>query len=95
MNGLRVSPLARFDLDQIYDRIARDKPDAARRWLDRTGDQFLLLAHNPEIGESRGDLRTGLRSISHGNYVIYFRSYKGRVEIIRVLHGARDILGLF
>ncbi len=94
MKLLRVSSLARLDLDQIYDRIARDKPGGARRWLKRTAEQFVRLANNPQIGEARDDIRPTLRSISHGNYVIYFRPRDTDLEIVRVLHGSRDIQGL-
>ena len=90
----RISSLARLDLDQIHDYIARDNPAAARRWLRKTMDQFSWLAKNPVSGEARDDFRPDLRSLSHGNYVIYFRQRQDHLEIVRVLHGARDIGGL-
>jgi plasmid stabilization system protein ParE len=31
-----------------------------------------------------------IRMHAHGNYVIYFRGISGGIEIVRVLHGARD-----
>jgi toxin ParE1/3/4 len=94
MKRLRISSLARLDLDENYDRIKRDKPSAATRWLKRTMDQFLSLAKNPQIGAARDEIRPGLRSISQGNYVIYYRIRNADLEIVRVLHGARDIQGL-
>jgi toxin ParE1/3/4 len=68
-----------------------DKPSAAQRWLKKTMEQFSWLANNPACGEARDDIRPGLRSVSHGNYVIFFRSGSESLEIIRLLHGARDI----
>jgi toxin ParE1/3/4 len=94
MMRLRISSLARLDLDIVYDRIAADKPGAARGWLNRTMEQFTRLARNPQIGEARDEIRPSLRSISHGNYVIYFRSREAEVEIVRILHGARDVQDL-
>jgi len=94
MMRLRISSLARLDLDYVYDRIAADKPAAAQKWLNRTMDQFARLTRNPQIGEARDEVRPSLRSISHGSYVIYFRSRETELEIIRVLHGARDIQAL-
>jgi toxin ParE1/3/4 len=92
--GYRISSLARLDLDDIHDYIARDNPDAAKRWLRKTMDEFSRLAKNPICGEARDDIRPGVRSVSHGNYVIFFRSRDKHLEIARVLHGARDIEGL-
>lgn len=81
-------------MDEIYDYIANDKPDAARRWLMNTMAQFAWLSKTPLVDESRDDVRPGLRSISHGNYVIYFRCRPDCVEVVRVLHGTRDTHGL-
>jgi toxin ParE1/3/4 len=92
--GYRISSLARLDLDDIHDYIARDNPDAAKRWLRKTMDEFSRLAKNPVCGEARDDIRPGVRAVSHGNYVIFFRSRDKHLEIARVLHGARDIEGL-
>lgn len=94
MMRYRISSLARLDLDEIHDYIARDKPVAARRWLRKTMDQFSWLAKNPLSGEARDDLRPNLRSISQGSYVIFFRVRQDYLEVVRVLHGARDIRGL-
>jgi toxin ParE1/3/4 len=91
----RLSSLARLDLDSIHNRIASDKPGAARRWLKRSAEQFYWLAKNPEAGQARDEILSGLRSFSHGSYVIYYRSQAAHLEIVRVLHGARDIEGLF
>jgi toxin ParE1/3/4 len=32
-----------------------------------------------------------LRSHPAGNYVVYYREMNGGIEIVRVLHGARDV----
>jgi len=94
MKRYRISSLARLDLDEIHDYIAIDKPVAAQRWLKKTMDQFLWLTKNPLSGEARDDIRPDLRSISHGSYVIFFRSREEYLEIVRVLHGDRDTRGL-
>lgn len=91
----RISSLARLDLDEIHDFIARDKPVAAQKWLRKTMSEFQRLAKNPLGGEARDDIRPDLRSVSHGSYVIFFRARPECLEIVRVLHGARDIRELF
>jgi toxin ParE1/3/4 len=92
---LRVTRLAQLDVDQIHDQIAADKPSAALRWVQRTRQQFKFLARNPGVGEARDDVRPAIRSISHGNYVILFRVKSDALEIVRVVHGRRDINALF
>lgn len=92
---LRVSRLAQWDIDQIYDHIAADKPAAARRWVERTRKQFKFLAKNPYVGEARDEIEPTLRSFSHGTYVIFFRATQVDLEIIRVVHGRRDLDLLF
>ena len=54
-----------------------------------------LLAENPEMGRTRNDLETNLRSFPVGNYVIFYEVIVGGIEVLRVLHGARDIPDIF
>jgi len=43
------------------------------------------------MGRSRPGLATDLRSLPVGRYVIFYVPLPKGVEIVRVLHGARDI----
>ena len=54
-----------------------------------------MIADSPMIGRTREELAPGLRSFPVGNHVIFYRSVKNGIEVIRVLHGARDIEFLF
>ena len=93
----RLSREAHADLDGIWKYIARDNSTAADRFLDRLHSKFAMLSRQPLLGEPRDELGTGLRSFPAGNYVIYYRPTQGRikVELARVIHGARDITGMF
>jgi toxin ParE1/3/4 len=52
---------------------------------------FELLAEQPEIGQSMMSRRNGpLRRHTMGNYLIYYRPISEGVQIIRVVHAARD-----
>jgi toxin ParE1/3/4 len=95
MPRLIVSPQARTDLDEILSFISQDNPVAARNLLARIKGKFRLLADNPAIGVSRNELEAGLLSLPIGNYLIFYRRPAENIEIVRVLHGARDIAGLF
>jgi toxin ParE1/3/4 len=89
------SPASREDLREILDRIAIDKPGAALRHVEKLEDACRALARNPELGTARDDLMAGVRIWSVGNYAIFFRSAKDGIEVIRVVHGARDFDAIF
>lgn len=92
MPSLEFAPAAEEDLREIVEFIARDKPQAARRWLARIKDKCRLLAKNPEIGERRPEFLSGAcRCSLVGNYVIFYRPIDGGIEVARVIHGSRDI----
>lgn len=90
-----IAPLARVDLDEIWDYIATDNPSAANRLLEELHQKFLLLGTQPLIGQTRQELRENLRSFSVGKYVIYYELVDRRIRVLRVLHGSRDVNVLF
>ncbi len=95
MTGYAIAPLARGDLDDIWDYIASDNASAANRLLDELHQTFLLLGAQPLIGQTRQELRENLRSFSVGKYVIYYELVHRRIRVLRVLHGSRDVNVLF
>jgi toxin ParE1/3/4 len=54
-----------------------------------------MLSRIPEMGRKRFDFADGLRSLAVNNYVIFYRPIADGIQLIRVLHGARDIPALF
>ena len=91
----RVSDAARSDLDEIWFYIAQDNTDAADRFLGAIVSRFPKLATMPQIGRAREELSPRLRSFPLGRYIIFYRPMENGVEIVRVLHGARDLPPLF
>ena len=58
----RLSPLAEFDLEEIWLYVAQDNGvGAADRLIDQITRRFALLATHPDAGRSRDDnsLQTG------------------------------------
>ena len=84
-------PLARVDLAEIWSYIADDSEAAADRFLDALEVKFALLATQPRMGRQRDELRADLRSFPAGRYVIFYLANADGIELVRVLHGARDI----
>ena len=92
MTSVHYSTLATADLYENAEYIARDKPDAAYRWVETVESTCEILANNPELGEERKTRGHGpCRSFVSGNYVIFYRSTTDGVEIIRIVRGERDI----
>lgn len=91
MKRYHVSARAKIDLAQIWSYIARRNRRAARNVARGIIDRYRLLARFPGIGQRRDDLRPGIRTFPVGNYLIVYRAISDGVEIVRVLHGARDI----
>jgi toxin ParE1/3/4 len=91
MMRVRFTASARRDLDAIYDYWAgRAGPDAAGRLIYSITDLFPLIAKSPQIGRTGDEVAPGVRIFPAGKYLIYYRKGRGNVQILRILHGARD-----
>jgi toxin ParE1/3/4 len=88
-------PLAAADISEVWDYIADDSLVAADRWVDRLDKQFGLLATQPLMGRARDELAPGVRSLPFGRYVIFYAPLDDGIDVVRVLHGARDIDAVF
>ena len=88
-------PEAQNDLDEIWWFIAQDSPDNADKFLDRIQDSCLTLADFPKMGVSRNEIKNSLRSQPISNYLIFYFPIEDGIDIIRIIHGSRDIERLF
>lgn len=83
---------ARSDLVGISDAIARDNPSRAVTFIEEIEAHCSRIVHFSDahpILEGFG--QSGIRKVPHGNYLILLRSTRGRVEVLKVVHGARDL----
>ena len=87
--------VAREDLIGIWTHIAADDPAAADRVLDCLDEAAAYLAQNPQMGPARDDIRPGLRYMVSGSYLLLYRITDDDTEIVRAVHGRRDLYGLF
>ncbi len=95
MKRYRLTPEAEKDLDEISDFIAADDPVAAIRLLDSIEAKCRALAAMPGMGREREELAANLRSSHVGRYIIFYRPEDEGIEVVRVIHGHRDIPKLF
>lgn len=88
---------AERDLIELYAYIVRDNVQAADRFLEAVEANFNRLLDMPLLGrrwESTNPRLEGVRVrpvIPFRNYLIFFRQTGFGVEILHVLHTARDL----
>lgn len=91
MKPLVFSEKSLDDLQVILAYIARDKPLAAIRFVDRIEQECRALALLTGLGTRREDLAENLRLFSFRGYGIYFRDLPEKVRIERVLRGSINV----
>jgi len=88
-------PRALFDLSEIWSYVAEDSVSNADRFAARIDKAFTLLARRPGLGRARHELYPSLRSFVVRKYVVFYLPLANGIDVIRVLHGARDIETIF
>jgi plasmid stabilization system protein ParE len=92
MSSYVISREADRDLDDLWDYIAADNVDAADRLTAKLMDAFEALARLPGMGHKRDDLTTHpVLFWPVGNYLVVYRAERSPIEIVAIVHGARDI----
>lgn len=88
---------AKRNLRAIHDYIAEDSPRYAMRMVDRITrktqslERFPLSGHAVPEYEGDPDVGVAVRQILEGNYRIIYRVKPDRVEVLTVIHGARQL----
>jgi toxin ParE1/3/4 len=82
---------ARADLFEIALKIAERSPIIAHRFVDKLEVRANNIVHLPHAGAPRPQWGEGVRIVILGKYLIIHRVREDAVQILRVLHGARDI----
>jgi toxin ParE1/3/4 len=90
MKRLRRLPAAIADADDIWFYIAQENVAAAQRMIERISDATARLPDFPASGSPRPDIHPEARSIPVGQYVVYYRIGAEAIDIVRVVHAARD-----
>jgi toxin ParE1/3/4 len=90
-----LTPQAEIDLEKIGDYIALDNPKRAVTFIQEVRQHCERIADRPLGYVARPDLGDAIRICAHGNYLIVFEPYQDGALILRVLHGARNLPGVF
>ncbi len=87
---LRWTGRGRRDLIEIGRYIARDKPEAARRWVDRLRKHARAAAKHPNSGRQVPEIGLdNVREVLVGNYRIVYEIHKTEIRVLTVFEGHR------
>ena len=95
-------PRARLDLLEQFTYFGeRDGVDLAERYLTAVEETCRRLAEHPRSGTRYDSGIAKLNGLRHfpvkgfENYLVFYFPRRNGIEVIRVMHGARDIGGVF
>jgi len=84
------------DLTTAWSYLAADaSPAVADRQLESILAATEKLRQWPNLGRDRSELREGVRSISVPPYLVFYRVLDHSIELVRVIHGRRDLGVIF
>jgi toxin ParE1/3/4 len=96
-----LRPLADLDLEQHFAFLAVEADiDTAKRFLSGVRQSCKTLQQNPEMGSPRTfshSRLSGMRMWSvrgFRRHLIFYRLTPEALEVVRILHGARDVESL-
>ena len=95
MTQVSFTPEAYADLRAIALHIAGDNPVRALSYVDEIEARCRSIAEFPHAGPPRPEWGDGVRIAVHGYYLIVYRVRDEAVQILRIVHGARDLDALF
>ena len=91
-------PGVESDLNELFDFIAQDKLEPAERFLKVAAESFESLAAFPGLGRKwessnprLADVRVYPMPGPFRSYLIFYRAVANGIDVLCVLHGARDL----
>jgi len=97
----QFSPQAWDDMRAIVAYIASDNPDAAARFVPALEATYAQLVALPRMGRVRNFARKDVQGVrvlpvtGFEHYLIFYVAAGTSIEVIRILHAARDFPTIF
>lgn len=86
-----LGPTARADLADIAQWIARDNPTRAQSFIDELEQKCAGLSSHPlRFPIVRRGAGFVIRKRVHGHYLIFYQLFEAHIEVMRIVHSARD-----
>jgi toxin ParE1/3/4 len=86
---------AEQDLISHWRYVGQFDEAAADALLETIEERCSRLAHFPNLGLLRSDIRQDMRCLVVGEYLVLYKVDENEVLIVRIAHGKRDVGGLF
>jgi len=96
-DNIGIRPRARSDVVELATYIGKENASAANRFLDSCEATFQFLAESLQSGgiyQTKNNRFVELRVIrikGFPNHLTFYLERANGIEIVRVLHGARDL----
>ena len=95
MRKVRIAGAATSDLRGIWSYVAQSDTESATQLVKEIVKRFALLRDNPFMGRQQHHLLINLRSFPVKGFLIFYQPFEEHVDILRVLHGSRDVERIF
>lgn len=101
MRQLTLRPKAQADIEAIIDYLLVERPPSAKGFVNILQNTFDLLAENPKIGATRQYSQKALSGMrmfpikQFSAYLIFYLHDDQTLDVVRVLHGSKEISALF
>jgi toxin ParE1/3/4 len=93
MPSVTYLPEAESDLFSIWRYVHQESQslEIADRLVEKIDAAAMTYAGHPLMGELRPDLAEVVRCFSVGNYVVFYVPTVDGIEVVQIIHGARDV----
>jgi len=81
---------ARHDLREIFEYVAEDNVNAARKLLTEINERVLLLSGNPSIGRPGRVENTKELVLTGTHYILPYRVVNNQIQVLAVFHTSRQ-----
>lgn len=99
--GIRVRPAAEKDVDDLALFIAKSSPSQAMRFYDAVNSTYKMILEAPERWPVYGFVHPRLNDLRKRSvlefpkHLVFYRIDADMVEVVRILHGTRDLAAVF
>jgi toxin ParE1/3/4 len=91
MSGYVLSPLAKADIEGIWDYTAANwSAGQAEKYVRQIQAAIEALAIDPLMARSCEMIRAGYRKYPAGSHVIFVRVTPNAIDVVRILHSRMD-----
>ncbi len=78
-------------MSEALEYLEQRSAATAHRLSEQIDDAERVIGANPGMGKDRSNFRPGYRSVTVGDYQLFFRATDTEVIVLRFIHGRRDL----